>query len=87
MHSGYRDYLVSSVQTPGWQKIAQKLPQCRRGVLDAAFGSAILETSNREACECLQRVRQLVCQETSPEKLTSGRDSLRAPALLHFLSA
>ncbi|CAJ1330736.1 unnamed protein product [Effrenium voratum] len=30
VHSGYRDYLVSSVQTPGWQKIAQKLPQCRR---------------------------------------------------------
>ena len=29
VHSGYRDYLVASVQTHNWQKIAHKLPQCR----------------------------------------------------------
>ena len=29
MHSGYRDYLVTSVESKNWQKIAEKLPQCR----------------------------------------------------------
>lgn len=32
VRSGYRDYLVASVQTHNWQKIAHKLPQCRRVV-------------------------------------------------------
>jgi len=30
VHSGYRDYLVTSVESKNWQKIAEKLPQCRR---------------------------------------------------------
>jgi len=29
VHSGYRDYLVTSVESKNWQKIAEKLPQCR----------------------------------------------------------
>lgn len=30
VHSGYRDYLISTVQHPNWQKIQKKLPQCRK---------------------------------------------------------
>ena len=30
VHSGYRDYLVRTVQSKNWPQIAQKLPSCRR---------------------------------------------------------
>ena len=85
VHSGHRDYLVRTVQSKEWIKIAQKLPSCRSAQGFTLFSSSVSveESDLRWPLTWRLELRALRCLRPLIEHIGRHRGSMRLTMARH----